>query len=1028
MARTPTDWRSDFGLSDAHYPGLFTSKDQLTVGVPQAHILRHAFDLLNLDGILCLENQPLIYFKEVTENQVAGSGLIHRQFWNHGGAPILVLISPVRVHIFSGMVRPASDDLTRDVPALIETLDRVAAGLSKFIVAVESGSYFHRHAKAFDPDQRVDRDLLINLRDTRAALVADKAKPVPGVDALLCRLVFTCYLFDRGVIDAEYVSDAGLPAGLPHLRDILRITPAGDAKTQLYALFRKLGDDFNGDLFSGDLDKEARSITASQVRTLNDFFHGTRVADGQRRFWPYDFGYIPIEAISAIYEHFIGTAAPRDGAFYTPRFLVELVLDAALRNEKTLLGKRFLDPACGSGIFLVGLFNRIAEEWIRRNPTAQNDRRARELMQLMRSSLFGVDTNPVACRITAFSLYLAYLDKLSPRDIKGLQARGRALPSLLVNISGQDVRDGSIICANFFDPEAILPTEADIVVGNPPWGSLAGKGTVAATWCANNNRAIPDNQIASAFVWKAAAHVKQTGHICFVLPHGILFNHGNSAVAFQKAWASQNQLEWVLNLADLRYFLFNEAIHPAVVIRFRPTAPAANSEIEYLTPKADWQIMLGEVVTIPPSDRTSFPTSELLEDLKRADAPQLWTQRFWGSPRDQRLIDRLSLFPRLRDRVRRPSDGADSTKPWIIAEGYQPLGASDDPDRAKTINLPSSHFIPARSTDIDLFLLPGDCQKLPQRTVQLRNRSNSNVQVFEAPHVLITKGFQRIAFADFDVAFRHALRGIHGPKADRDLLVFLSAYLRTSLAQFFMFHTSSNWGIYRPEVHVQELLRLPMPMPGHLPDPKRAQAIIKQVAKTVDAAAERARTNFLGRAQAIENASSKLEPLIEEYFGIQESERVLIQDTVEIVTPSIQPSFARMPVPSVAPATAGQRQCYVDRISKTLNAWAKRDAVSGFTIGSQTLGVAVAVLERGAKQASPSSDDNDQLLSTLDRIRRIGVSARQPIALPRDVMVFDHKRLYLVKSIARRFWTESAALNDADQLAAIILVRPSGGS
>jgi hypothetical protein len=294
--------------------------------------------------------------------------------------------------------------------------------------------------------------------------------------------------------------------------------------------------------------------------------------------------------------------------------------------------------------------------------------------------------------------------------------------------------------------------------------------------------------------------------------------------------------------------------------------------------------------------------------------------------------------------------------------------------------------------------------------------------------VLITKGFQRIAFADFDVSFRHALRGIHGPKADRDLLVFLSAYLRTPLAQFFMFHTSSNWGVYRPEVHVQELLRLPMPMPDDLPNPKRAQEIVKQVAKIVDAAAERARADFLRRAQAIETANSKLEPLIEEYFDIREAERVLIRDTVETVTPSIQPSFARMPVPSIAAASADERQRYVDRISKTLNAWAKRDAVTGFSIVSHTLGVAVAVLERGTNQASPSSDDNDQLLATLDRIRGIGVSARQPIALPRDVMVFDHQRLYLVKSIARRFWTESAALNDADQVAATILMQPSGGS
>lgn len=68
------------------------------------------------------------------------------------------------------------------------------------------------------------------------------------------------------------------------------------------------------------------------------------------------------------------------------------------------------------------------------------------------------------------------------------------------------------------------------------------------------------------------------------------------------------------------------------------------------------------------------------------------------------------------------------------------------------------------------------------------------------------------------------------------------------------------------------------------------------------------------------------------------------------------------------------------------------------------------------------------LLATLERLRTIGVTAQQPIALPRDVMVFDQARLYLVKSIAHRFWTESAALNDADQVAATILMQPSGGS
>jgi type I restriction-modification system DNA methylase subunit len=99
-------------------------------------------------------------------------------------------------------------------------------------------------------------------------------------------------------------------------------------------------------------------------------------------------------------------------------------------SAPSLLGRRCLDPACGSGIFLVGLFNRMAEEWKQANTEARNDRRARELRKVL-CSLYGVDINPTACRITAFSLYLAYLDQLSPRDIQELQQKGHKLPRLV---------------------------------------------------------------------------------------------------------------------------------------------------------------------------------------------------------------------------------------------------------------------------------------------------------------------------------------------------------------------------------------------------------------------------------------------------------------------------------------------------------------------------------------------------------------------------------------------------------------------
>jgi hypothetical protein len=174
--------------------------------------LRRAFDLLNLDGILCTENTPLVYFKEMTRIETAEVVRLQQKFWNHGGAPILVLVAPNEVHIYSGFVRPVSTVDGGRIPSLVETLDRTSSALREFLPAVESGEFFRRNQTSFNPAHRVDRDLLDNLQATRGTLVATSAGKLSAtvLDALLCRLVFACYLFDREVVGEAYLGDIGL--------------------------------------------------------------------------------------------------------------------------------------------------------------------------------------------------------------------------------------------------------------------------------------------------------------------------------------------------------------------------------------------------------------------------------------------------------------------------------------------------------------------------------------------------------------------------------------------------------------------------------------------------------------------------------------------------------------------------------------------------------------------------------------------------------------------------------------------------
>ena len=1028
---TVKDWRKEFGISERKPPRLFSSKDEITNKVPQGHLLRRAFDVLGLDGILCADHSPLAYFKTVKRITPQEVFELHRKFWNHSGASLLVLITDDRVYVYSGMTRPTPLGRQADLPCLVETLDRATDALKEFVTAVESGEFFHRHSRSFDPTQRVDRQLLDNLQNTRVKLVGATRTRIPAsvLDALLCRLAFTCYLFDRKVIGKAYLIKLKI-LGADDLRGLLSLEPPATAKDSLYKLFDALRRDFNGDLFSNDLAAEKDLIQDSLITILRDFFQGTDVATGQASlFWPYDFEFIPIETISAIYERFLDADDQKQGAFYTPRFLAEVVLDTALEDVGPLIGKRYLDPACGSGIFLVGLFNRIAEEWKQANPRARNDRKATELMRHLRSSLFGVDISRTACYITAFSLYLAYLDQLTPPDIQALQAKGQFLPQLVASSTNStDGEDSNIRCADFFDQNVSMPEKVDVVIGNPPWGSIATTGSPASKWCRSYSLPIPDKQIAAAFAWKATRHVTDNGMVCLLLPHGILFNHSKAAIGFQTAWVTSHQLERVLNLTDLRFLLFEKAIHPAIVISYRKKPPKdATHTIEYWTPKADWTITQAEVITVAPQDRTCITVGELITDLASPDAPQIWKNRHWATPRDWRLIDRLLELPRLRDIVCQPRECA-SSKRWLMAEGFQPFGANDPESSRKQLDVPSRRFIPARSKAIDLFVLPDDCESLRSSTIEVR-RLHSSPAIFKAPHVLVAKGFTSVAYSDFDVSFQHALRGISGPEADSNLLAFLAAYLHSSLARYFVFHTSSNWGIYRPEVHVDEVLRTPFLLPEQHTNPQRARDIVRGIAAIVKSSAKTAKADVLSRDTQIQHANVKIESLVFEYFDILPKEAELIHDTLAVIEPSIQPTQSKMPVETVKPASPEQCNAYLNRVLEMLNGWGKRSGakVQGDVMRSESLGIAVAVLEKYDvdKTSIALECTSEDLISVLDRLRKSIPNKHATLDIVRGVIVFDRNRLYLVKPIGQRYWTRTAAMNDADEIAGTILMPTS---
>src|SRR5262249_16111682 len=336
-------------------------------------------------------------------------------------------------------------------------------------------------------------------------------------------------------------------------------------------------------------------------------------------------------------------------------------------------------------------------------------------------------------------------------------------------------------------------------------------------------------------------------------------------------------------------FLFEESEAPAIVMQYGRAKPSNTAyRIDYWSPKTDWSVAQAEVLAVNPQDRTRLTIREVLDSLASEHTPLVWKLRHWATPRDVQFLDRLLLMPPLSAHVRQPREN-DSTKPWLIAEGCQPVGPSDNPDKATNLSLPSRLILQAKSKATQLVLFETTSETLTKAQLRVRSGSNNVTEIFRAPHVLINHGLTKIALATFPVAFYVSIRAIQGPEDDKDLLAFLTVYLRSPLARYFQFHTSSSWGVGKQVVDSIDLLRTPFPKPNQHDDTSRRWAIVREVSAAVAKAAADVSHDFSDREGIVRRTQELVDELIEEYFDVDDVERMLIADTAKIIIPSARP-------------------------------------------------------------------------------------------------------------------------------------------
>jgi SAM-dependent methyltransferase len=956
--------------------GLVTV-DSTDVREGRAYVWQEIRDKLQIDAAYFHGNVPVVYFKELQTVDNDYLTRLHRSLWNHNRAPLLIAVLPHEVRVYNCFAPPQrdSDQLTFISPALLkqavqQVTDVLALRreLSEYRRReIESGRFVQRQQGLFGREQRVDNRLLENLGHVRHLLIEDGlSKSV--ANSLLGRSIFVRYLEDRGVISTAFY---GRFASGRSFRALL-----GGSWQETYQLFDELAHRFNGDLFPIDR-LERDQVKPQHLQRLGRFLGGEEISSGQMYFWAYDFKYIPIELISAIYETFLGEERHKTAAYYTPPEIVDFVLNQVLPFERETQNIRILDPACGSGIFLVQAYRRLV---IRHRRAHGNQNLSyEELRDLLTESIDGVDLSEDAIQVAAFSCYLALLDFLEPK-------------SIWETVRFPRLKGTNLFVNDFFDMEAPFNERRyDLIVGNPPWQSSLTQQ--AADYIRRTKYPIGDKQVAQAFLWRAPTLLADGGRVCLLAPSkGVLFNQSGPNQEFRRRFFMTYHVTQLVDFSAFRHSLFREAVAPMVAV-FCQTAAGTDSgrdDLMYLSPHPS-PLSEGLAGVVVFGDEVKQFSRRLV-----IDHPHIWKVALWGTPRDLTLINDLrERFPSLEDVVHE--------RGWLMGEGLQVNGG----DKNYAPELSEMRYVPVRA--VNSFHITTESQERIGTDVFHRPRDR---RIYKGPHTLIRGGalrggFLAAVFLPDDAIFKDGIIGIAGPPEDADYLRVVCAYANSSLSRYYHFLTASTWGVERDVVRLTEHLTLPCAIPANDSDLlHEIVALVDQVQQSAVGSEWRMRLDDLvfrsygftpAERQTIEDA---LATAMDRYYGGVQSKAFTAPSTDELM------GYAEA-YTAVFEATTGDSRTLLPTVYEGTTPYRA---------------VSFHVAPKGAQGRQPHIASEPELDDLLVKLERMAVEQHsQSLYFRRNVKVFEREAIHVVKPAERRFWTKSAAYNDADETIAQLL-------
>ncbi len=575
-----------------------------------------------------------------------GFAELHKRLWSWGGVPLIYRKTAGLIQLFRCAHKPdflsATGDIVCNPIRTLQTAGSIAATDSWWdATRLRNGTLWD------DPEvcktmlsgsKAAHKQLIKAVRRLNADLNSEGVLKKSLRRKLLILSLLIAYLEERGVLLPDYFSQF-----LTGATRFFQVLANGQALVNLLADLEKR---FNGNVFILD-DADCDNLKANtQLKRFAKLVEGREEPGGQLTLWQlYSFKDLPVELISHIYQILVKDS---DSSVYTPPFLVRMMLGEALSWERLdrlrKSGEIILDPACGSGVFLVEAYKRLTLHWRSRN---QWQRPTVPVLSELLTKVHGIDLEAGAIELAAFSLCLALCDALEPEEI-------RTSIKLFPPLAGVTLHHSCFFEAK---EQGLVKQRIGVVVGNPPFESALTTPGAERSCNAYEKKhgTLPDKQLAYLFLHDAMEMVATGGVLCMLQQYNFLYNR--QSIGFRQSFIARWNVREIFDFISIRGLFHKGGADTKVIVVVAESAlPPDHRKILHATFRRSGRVAAEQGFDIDYYDLHWLPRQLALTN------DSIWRSNLFGGGRVLGFVERLKTYRTLGEYA--------TQQGWDFGEGF----------------------------------------------------------------------------------------------------------------------------------------------------------------------------------------------------------------------------------------------------------------------------------------------------------------------------------------------------------------------